>query len=252
MSGVNIIVMIALAVLGLVLGPLECKLLNVIPAVWLCDYDEKPTEELLRGKRFKLFPHGAVMGVSAAAALSLTVLTTGVTVQLPFVILLTVILLAVSASDAKYTIIPDQFTVAAAVISIIFAVVDLFGEQIFISKWYQPLLGGIIGGGVLILLDILSTLLLKKAGFGFGDVKLLAALGLFFGVKHTVILMVLSFLIATLHFLIIIFSGKARKGIYMPMGPYICIAALLTIILQPKFAGLFEMYRILLSMDVLP
>ncbi len=249
---VNIITAVALAVLGFLLGPLSCKVLNKIPAEWLCDYDEKPTEELLSGNRYAVKPVGFIMGAVLAVFMAATVFFTGVSAELPIILLLYIFLMLISASDAKYTIIPDQFTIAVAIISLIFAVVDLFTAQNFIKSWYSPILGGLCGGALLIVLDMLSTLIFKKAGFGFGDVKLLAALGIMFGVKYTVIMLVLSFLVAAIHFLVIILAGKAKRGIYLPMGPYICLATVLTIMLHTQFEKLFGLYQLLLQMDVLP
>ena len=151
-----------------------------------------------------------------------------------------------------YTIIPDEFTIAAAVLSLIFAVIDLFTAQNFITTWYAPILGGLCGGAVLIVMDLFSTLIFKKTGFGFGDVKLLAALGVMFGFKYIFILLVLACFAAAFHFVVIIFAGKAKKGIYLPMGPYICVGAWLVIILQPYFESVMNMYKSLMEMQVLP
>ncbi len=251
-SAVIIITASALAVLGFILGPLGCKILNKIPAKWLCDYDETPSKELLSGNRYKVKPTGIIMGAALAAAMILTTLLTGVTITLPCVVLLYIFLLLISASDAKYTIIPDQFTIAVAVISLIFAVIDFLTDKNFITSWYAPLIGAAVGGGVLLVLDFLSTLVFKKAGFGFGDVKLMAALGLMFGLKYIIVLLVLSAFVAAFHFLYLIFAGKAKKGIYLPMGPYICIGVVFTLLLQPWLADIFRMYKMVMEMNVLP
>lgn len=252
LSVVTVILSAVAAVLGFVLGPLCCRFLNKIPAAWLCDYDEEPSDELLSGTRFKVKPDGLIMGGVLAVAMATDVLLTGISYTLPLVLILFLLLMLISASDAKYTIIPDQFTAAVAVISVLFAIIDLFTEQTFIEKWYVPVLGAICGGGLLIILDLLSMLIFKRTGFGFGDVKLLAALGLFFGVKYVIVMLIISFFAAAVHFLILIFTGKARRGVYLPMGPYICIAAAITVALQPQISSLFHLYRTLMTMDVLP
>lgn len=251
-SLLNVLTASALAVLGFILGPLGCKILNKIPAKWLCDYDETPSEELLKGNRYKIKPAGIIMGVVLAAAMFSTVIVTGVTVKLPCVVLLYVFLMLISAADAKYTIIPDQFTIAAAVISLIFAVIDFFTVKDFITSWYMPLIGAAVGGGVLLILDFLSLLIFKKEGFGFGDVKLMAALGLMLGLKYVAVLLVLSSFVAAFHFLYLTFSGKAKNGVYFPMGPYICIGTALTLLLQPGFEKIFGMYKMVMDMNFLP
>jgi len=249
---INIIISVILAVLGLALGPLNCRILNKIPAKWLCDYDEEPSQELLSGKRYKIKPHGLIMSLTLAPILAVLSLTADITVTFPIVILIFLFLMLIAASDAKYTIIPDEFTIAVAVLSLIFAVTDMLTAQNFITAWYEPMIGGLCGGAVLIALDLFSTLIFKKTGFGFGDVKLLAALGIMFGYKYIFILLVFACLVAACHFVVIIFAGKAKKGIYLPMGPYICIGTCLLVIMQPYFESLFNMYKSLMEMQVLP
>jgi len=251
-SVINIITAAALAVLGFASGPLGCMILNKIPAKWLCDYDETPSPELLSGKRYSIVPTGIIMGAVTAASMSTLVFITGITAELWCFVLVYVLLLLIAASDAKYTIIPDQFTIGVAVIAVIFAAVDYFTEKNYATAWYIPILGAVIGGGVLILFDLFSTLVFKKAGFGFGDVKLMAALGLMLGVKYTVVLLVMSSFVAAFHFLFLIFSGKAKKGIYLPMGPYICLGTVFTLLLRPGFEPIFNTYKMLTEMDVLP
>ena len=249
---VSIITASALAVLGFLLGPLSCRLLNKIPAKWLCDYDEEPSEELLSGNRFKIKPTGFIAGAIIAAALAGTTLFTGVTPELIFYVILYSLLLLISESDAKYTIIPDQFTIAVAVVSLIFAVTDYFTDKNFISSWYDPLLGAASGFAILVVLDLFSTLVFKKTGFGFGHIKLMAAVGLMFGLKYVLIVLMFSAFVSAFHFLYLIFSGKGKNGIYLPMGPYICIAIVLTIMLRVKIEPIFSMYKMLMDMEALP
>ncbi len=249
---ITIIIALCLAVLGFVSGPLGCKILNKIPAHWLCDYDETPSEELKNGIRFKMKPFGLIFGAVEAVAMSVAALVYGLSPLLPTIVILFFVMILISASDGKYTIIPDQFTAAVAVIGIITAVIDMLTEKRFISQWYSPLLGALVGGGLLFALDMLSTAIFKKSGFGFGDVKLMAALGLMLGLKYVLILILMSSFVAAFHFLYLIFAGKAKKGIYLPMGPYICLGTVFTVLLEPKFADIFNMYKMLLEMEALP
>ena len=245
---------ICMAVIGFLAGLPCCSILNRIPAKWLCDYDEEPSEELLSGKRFDAKKHGIIIGAALAVILAAGVYVNGITAVYLISALVMFVLALVSAADAKYTIIPDQFTIAVAVLSVIFAVTDFFTVKMFISKWYDPLLGIAVGAGLLVVLDLFSMFVLKKEGFGFGDIKLLAAMGVMFGWKFSIVLLMAASFIAAIHFLILIFSGKGfgKEGIYLPMGPYICIGAAVTLVCRPWLAHIFELYKILMDMDVLP
>ena len=248
---ITVAITAALAVSAFVLGPLGCKILNKIPAKWLCDYDEEPSEELISGKRFKK-SWGLIMGAVFAVFIGCTIFTNGINIKLPVIFIMYFFLMLISASDAKYTIIPDEFTLAVLVLSIAAAVIDLLTTKSFVKAWYEPLIGGACGGIVLLALDMLSMLLFKRPGFGFGDVKLLAAMGIMLGWKATLILLVTASFVALIHILTMIFTGKAKKGIYVPMGPYLCCSAGLVIIMQPYFGQIYSAYMNLLTMTTLP
>lgn len=250
----KILIAVLLAALGFSGGLLGCTILNKIPAPWLCDYDEEPSPELLSGKRYDVKKNGALLGAFLGTALAAIVLTNGITVLLAFEVIMCFALALVAAADAKYTIIPDQFTVAVAVIAAVIAVADILTQQVFIKHWYDPLLGALAGGGCLIILDIFSTLVLKKEGFGFGDIKLLAAMGLMFGWKYIIALIIISSFLAAIHFLILIFAGngKIEEGKYLPMAPYLCMGGAVTIIALPWLRALFDLYRSVLDMEMLP
>ena len=254
MTAIRIIEVIAMAVLGFAAGLPCCVILNRIPAKWLCDYDEEPSEELLSGNRFVTKKHGVLLGASLAIVFSVNVAINGISIEYFIAAAIFVVLALISAADAKYTIIPDQFTIIAAVLAAAFAVTDILTKKAFISKWYEPLIGAAAGAGLLIVLDLFSMFVLKKEVFGFGDIKLLAALGVMLGWKYAVVMIILASFIAAIHFLILIFSGTdiSKEGKYLPMGPYLCIAAALTVISQPWFNRLFEMYETVLGLDTLP
>jgi len=83
----NIVIGTALAVSAFLLGPLGCKILNKIPAKWLCDYDEEPSEELLSGNRFKK-SWGLIMGAVFAVFIGITIITNGIGIKLPVIFIL--------------------------------------------------------------------------------------------------------------------------------------------------------------------
>ena len=56
---------------GVLFTWLSYRIINVIPASWLCDYGETPGAELLSGQRVKYVPSGIVMCVLFFAGCSL-------------------------------------------------------------------------------------------------------------------------------------------------------------------------------------
>jgi len=49
--------------LGILFSWLAVLIINRIPAKWLCDYGEEPSEELLSGKRVRFKKEGIIMAV---------------------------------------------------------------------------------------------------------------------------------------------------------------------------------------------
>ncbi len=250
----DIIAAVVSAAVSVPMGMFGCSLLNKIPAKWLCDYDEEPSQELLSGVRFKMKPYGVIMGVVLAVLSAALMLTNMLTLRSVLGVILFWTLVLIAAADIKYQIIPDQFTVAAAVVCVAYAVTDVIADNVFSDKWYDPLIGLAVGGGILMIMDLFSFAVLKKEGFGFGDIKLLAALGILFGWKYIIVVMVMASLVAAVHFLILIFkhNGKMDEGSYLPMAPYLCLGAMITLVCLPWLEKLFDLYATVLSMTYLP
>ena len=98
----NIIMAAVSALAGVSLFVLSIFVLNRIPAEWLCDYDEEPSEELLSQKRFKgglLYVAG---GILSAAAFALVYLVFGFSLYTLILTALTYVLIMVILSDGKY------------------------------------------------------------------------------------------------------------------------------------------------------
>ena len=72
------------------------------------------------------------------------------------------------------------------------------------------------------LCKIISTY--GKDAMGFGDVKLMAALGLFFGLSNIIVITLVSFLIGAVLSIILLISKIRKSNEYIPFGPFIVIA----------------------------
>lgn len=126
------------------------------------------------------------------------------------------LLLTVSLIDIKYMIIPDVLNV---VISVLGVAVILYDSSFVWDKFIGAAFGFII----------FSMLAFLTGAMGGGDVKLMTALGLIFGVKGILFITVFSFLIGALVSVVLIaLKAKSMKD-KIPFGPFICMAALLFI-----------------------
>lgn len=64
---------------------------------------------------------------------------------------------------------------------------------------------------------------------GFGDVKLMGALGLYFGLSNIVIITLVSFLIGAVLSVILLLTKIKKTNEYIPFGPFIVIATFISI-----------------------
>ena len=60
---------------------------------------------------------------------------------------------------------------------------------------------------------------------GFGDVKLMGALGLYFGLSNIIIITLVSFLIGAILSIVLLATKIKKSDEYIPFGPFIVIAA---------------------------
>lgn len=135
-------------------------------------------------------------------------------------------LLSVAVIDYKLQIIPNRLNLTMFEIGLIFAFLHSFTD---VAITINMLLGMLVGGGIFLLITLLGGLVYGKEAMGLGDVKLMGALGLYFGLTNIIIVSLLSFLIgAVLSILLLVFKIK-KMDEYIPFGPFIVIGAFITI-----------------------
>lgn len=122
--------------------------------------------------------------------------------------------------DIRFRLIPDETHIVIAIAGLINLIAN-------IPNWWNYLLGAVIGGAIFWGLGLLSLLIFRKEGMGFGDVKLMAALGFMFGMKNILVITLVSFVFgAIIGGAILIFKKDESDG-YIPFGPFIVIGALI-------------------------
>lgn len=149
--------------------------------------------------------------------------------------ILTPMLLSVFVIDYKKQIIPNRLNLTIFEIGIVIAFLYGFSN---VAITIDMLLGMIAGGAIFSIIMLIGKLLLGKPGMGLGDVKLMAALGLYFGLTNITIISILSFLIGAIFAIVLILIRKKKNDEYMSFGPFIVISA---------FISIFIPFEILLS-----
>ena len=135
------------------------------------------------------------------------------------------VLLTVSFIDWDTREIPDGLLIVGAIAGVAWVALP------YSLTWQNALLGVIAGAVPLLVIDKITLLLLKKDGFGYGDVKLMAMIGIFLGWQAT--LWAFFFAILTCFPFAIYLMARQRvtkdtsfDG-YMAFGPFLCIGAVI-------------------------
>ena len=157
--------------------------------------------------------------------------------------ILTPMLISAFIVDYKIQIIPNRLNFTMFEVGIIFAFI--FGIQnLNLAK--DMFLGMITGGGIFLLITLIGGLIAGKEAMGLGDVKLMGALGLFFGWYKILIISVLAFLIGAIISIIVLIVRKNREDGYIPFGPFIVVATFITIYVPTNllFTSLMKVFSL--------
>jgi leader peptidase (prepilin peptidase)/N-methyltransferase len=139
-------------------------------------------------------------------------------------IVATWLLIAMTFIDLDTMLLPDQLTLSLLWLGLILSI-----ESPFVSS-QDALIGAAIGYLSLWSLYWAFKLLTGKEGMGYGDFKLLAAIGAWVGWQHLpVVILLSSFVGAVAGVTLLTIQGKDRNQ-PIPFGPYLAAAGWLTIL----------------------
>ena len=123
-------------------------------------------------------------------------------------------------------IIPNRLNLTIFEVGLVFAF--LYGlSDVAIS--INMVLGMLAGAGMFLALTLLGGLIYGKEAMGLGDVKLMGALGLYFGLTNIIIITLLSFLIGAILSIIFLATKIRKMDQYIAFGPFIVLATFIAI-----------------------
>lgn len=145
----------------------------------------------------------------------------------------TCVLIALTFIDADTTLLPDSLTLPL-----------LWGGLLLnINATFAPLKDAVIGAaaGYLILWSIywLFKLATGKEGMGYGDFKLLGALGAWFGWKMLLPIVLLSSVVGAIVGIVLLILARRGRDIPIPFGPYLAAAGFIALIYGKVIAERF-------------
>jgi len=147
--------------------------------------------------------------------------------------ILAFVMLVVSFIDWDTQEIYDNLLIVGTISGVTWVALGHFFPESFpyVPIWHNALLGAAAGTIPLLTLDRVSLFVWKKDGFGYGDIKLMAMIGIFIGWQLT--LLAFFFAVLSSFPLAVYYTIKQRLADnnnfngYFAFGPFLCIGAIL-------------------------
>ena len=143
--------------------------------------------------------------------------------------LFTAMLVALTLIDWDTTLLPDDLTLPLLWLGLIAATLGLTGVRLSDAVW-----GAVAGYLSLWLVYWGFKLATGKEGMGFGDFKLFAALGAWFGWQALVPIILMASVIGALVGIGMKLMSSLREGGVVPFGPFLSMAGLTAMIFGPQ------------------
>lgn len=144
------------------------------------------------------------------------------------------VLIALIFIDFDTYLLPDELTLPLVWIGLL---TNLHGA--ISGNLEFAVLGAVAGYMSLWSIYWIFKLITGKEGMGYGDFKLLAAIGAFLGITYLCNVLLLASFLGIIYTLCLRFIGKLQKGSAIPFGPFLGVGAILTFLCGNYILKLF-------------
>ena len=152
--------------------------------------------------------------------------------------MLTWSLIAISVIDIDRQLIPDSISMPLLWFGLALSLFHPMegSERLFIDP-ATSIIGALAGYLSLWSIYHLFRLLTGKEGMGYGDFKLLAALGAWLGWQMLPLIILLSAVVGALVGLVMIIFARHDRNVPIPFGPYLAAAGWIALLYGPQIVG---------------
>jgi len=196
-----------------------------------------------------------VVEAATGAAFALCVAALGPTLPALKYSVYSAIMITLIACDIEERILPDEFTLGGTLIGLAlapFVPVERYFISMFMpSRWWpgwfslaESAFGAMVGAGSIWLIGYLYEKFRHREGMGLGDVKMIATIGAFMGLRVALQTLILASLMGSIIGLIYIRVTKREAATYeLPFGSFLGAAALLIALAGNVFSVWFPRLR---------
>lgn len=209
-----------------------------------CNYRVKAIENIpifsylfLRGKcsncGVKISPQYPLVELFTAILTTIVVWKFGISLQSLGAVALTWYLIALSGLDIKTKLLPDNMTLPLLWLGIILNIFSTYTDLT------SSVVGAIFGYLALWLIFHLFKLVTGKEGMGYGDFKLLAALGAWLGWQSLPLIILLSSAAGAIIGITMIVTKLQERNTPIPYGPYLAVAGWIAMLYGDQLMGFY-------------
>jgi leader peptidase (prepilin peptidase) / N-methyltransferase len=179
-----------------------------------------------------------IVELATAAAFGVCVAALGWSLAALKYSIFSAIMITLIATDIEERILPDEFTLGGVVIGLVLSafvplelgLAALVAPKAIGTRWLsviEAVIGAGVGSGVFWLFGWAFEKIRHREGLGLGDVKMIAMIGAFLGLRLTLFSVFAASLIGSVVGLIYIFATRKKAAEYhLPFGSFIGAAAL--------------------------
>ncbi len=244
-NDIHILIYVAVGVAGLLIGQFIDWCNKRLP-----EYKKILSKEFFTEYMRHFKPNYLLMIVTASMYLGL-LYTFNISLDFFKYAILIPMFLSAFCIDLKLQIIPNRLTLTVLETGLLFTFLNVvMNTGTGINTITNSVLGMLAGGGIFLIITAVGGIIAGKEAMGFGDVKLMAALGVILGWLNIIIVSVIAFLLAAIISIGILIIKRKNFNDYIPFGPFIVVATfiviftpydlLLTILLKIFTLGMYQ------------
>ncbi|MCK5829843.1 MAG: prepilin peptidase [Methylococcales bacterium] len=157
----------------------------------------------------------------------------GYSIEMFFALILTWSLVALSFIDLDHQLLPDSINFPLLWLGLFLSLFSVFTDS------HSSIIGALAGYLSLWSVYQVFKLVTSKEGMGYGDFKLLAVFGAWFGWQYLPMIILFSSLVGAVIGISMIIFVKKDKNIPIPFGPYLATAGWIAMIWGDKINSLY-------------
>ncbi|OPL11140.1 MAG: hypothetical protein AVO34_03350 [Firmicutes bacterium ML8_F2] len=150
------------------------------------------------------------------------------TIDAFFYLTLLFILLGTALIDLRHRIVPNTLIGAGLFAGLAFFLVSAAaryfswsGRAVLSASFVDAILGALVGTVIILLIILFS-----RGGMGAGDMKLMALIGFYVGLRGTAVVLLLGFIFGALVGITFMILGRVGRKDALPFAPYLALASL--------------------------